>query len=33
LTKDDLERIDRIIPPGAAAGMRYVAAGMQTVGR
>ncbi|PVE26322.1 aldo/keto reductase [Microvirga sp. KLBC 81] len=33
LTKEDLERIDRIIPPGAAAGTRYAAAGMQTVGR
>ncbi|WP_445501493.1 aldo/keto reductase [Microvirga sp. G4-2] len=33
LTTDDLERIDRIIPPGAAAGSRYAAAGMQTVGR
>ena len=33
LTKDDLDRIDRIMPPGAAAGTRYAAAGMQTVGR
>lgn len=33
LTAEDLERIDRIIPPGAAAGTRYAAAGMQTVGR
>ncbi|MCG7392272.1 aldo/keto reductase [Microvirga sp. ACRRW] len=33
LTKADLERIDSIIPPGAAAGTRYAAAGMQTVGR
>ncbi|MEZ0171928.1 aldo/keto reductase [Microvirga sp. TS319] len=33
LTKDDLGRIDRIMPPGAAAGTRYAAAGMQTVGR
>jgi aryl-alcohol dehydrogenase-like predicted oxidoreductase len=32
LTKDDLERIDRIMPPGAAAGTRYAAAGMQTIG-
>jgi len=32
LTRQDLERIDRIIPPGAAAGTRYAAAGMQTVG-
>jgi aryl-alcohol dehydrogenase-like predicted oxidoreductase len=33
LTPEDLERIDRIIPPGAAAGTRYAAAGMETVGR
>lgn len=33
LTDDDLARIDRIMPPGAAAGTRYAAAGMQTVGR
>lgn len=33
LTTEDLERIDRIIPPGAAAGARYAAAGMQTLGR
>jgi len=32
LTAEDLARIDRIIPPGAAAGTRYAAAGMQTVG-
>jgi len=33
LTAEDLDRIDRIIPPGAAAGTRYAASGMQTVGR
>ncbi len=33
LAKADLERIDGILPPGAAAGTRYAAAGMQTVGR
>jgi aryl-alcohol dehydrogenase-like predicted oxidoreductase len=33
LAKEDLERIDRIMPPGAAAGTRYAAAGMQTVSR
>jgi aryl-alcohol dehydrogenase-like predicted oxidoreductase len=32
LTTDDLARIDRIIPPGAAAGTRYPAPGMQMVG-
>jgi aryl-alcohol dehydrogenase-like predicted oxidoreductase len=32
LTREDLERIDRIIPPGAASGTRYAAAGMQAVG-
>jgi aryl-alcohol dehydrogenase-like predicted oxidoreductase len=32
LTKDDLERIDRIIPPGAAAGMRYPEPGMRMLG-
>ncbi|WP_134494307.1 aldo/keto reductase [Microvirga pakistanensis] len=32
LTKEDLARIDRIMPPGAVAGARYAAAGMQTVG-
>jgi len=31
-TREDLERIDRIMPPGAAAGTRYAAAGMQTLG-
>jgi aryl-alcohol dehydrogenase-like predicted oxidoreductase len=32
LTPEDLERIDRIIPPGAAAGTRYAPQGMQSVG-
>lgn len=33
LSESDLERIDRIIPPGAAAGDRYHAQGMTTVNR
>ncbi|WP_262268680.1 aldo/keto reductase [Microvirga yunnanensis] len=32
LTEDDLARIDRIIPPGAAAGTRYPEPGMKMVG-
>jgi aryl-alcohol dehydrogenase-like predicted oxidoreductase len=32
LTADDLERIDRILPPGAAAGTRYPEPGMKMVG-
>jgi aryl-alcohol dehydrogenase-like predicted oxidoreductase len=32
LTADDLARIDRIIPPGAAAGTRYPEPGMKMVG-
>lgn len=32
LTEDDLARIDRIIPPGAASGTRYHEAGMKMVG-
>ncbi|UVF17681.1 aldo/keto reductase [Microvirga terrae] len=32
LTKDDLARIDHIIPPGAAAGTRYPEPGMKMVG-
>ncbi len=32
LTTDDLARIDRIIPPGAAAGTRYPDAAMKMVG-
>jgi aryl-alcohol dehydrogenase-like predicted oxidoreductase len=33
LAPEDLERIDRILPPGAAAGPRYHAQGMATVDR
>jgi aryl-alcohol dehydrogenase-like predicted oxidoreductase len=33
LTADELAEIDRIIPPGAAAGQRYHDAGMQTINR
>jgi len=33
LTKQDLDRIERAAPKGAAAGERYHAAGMQTVNR
>ena len=33
LTSDDLGRIDRILPPGSAAGTRYAAAQMQNLGR
>ncbi len=33
LTAEDLARIDEVAPQGAAAGMRYPEAGMQTVGR
>jgi aryl-alcohol dehydrogenase-like predicted oxidoreductase len=33
LTKQELERIDRAMPPGAAAGMRYPEQGMRTVNR
>ncbi|EIM25587.1 aldo/keto reductase [Microvirga lotononidis] len=32
LTNDDLARIDRLLPPGAAAGTRYPEAGMKMVG-
>ena len=31
LTADDLARIDRVMPPGAAAGTRYGAAQMQAL--
>lgn len=31
LTKEELERIDRILPPGAASGQRYHEAGMAAV--
>jgi aryl-alcohol dehydrogenase-like predicted oxidoreductase len=33
LTPDELERLDEILPPGAAAGPRYHAQGMATVNR
>jgi aryl-alcohol dehydrogenase-like predicted oxidoreductase len=33
LTPEDLARIDRVIPPGVAAGTRYAAPQMQTLGR
>jgi aryl-alcohol dehydrogenase-like predicted oxidoreductase len=33
LTTQELERIDRALPPGAAAGMRYPEQGMRTVNR
>jgi aryl-alcohol dehydrogenase-like predicted oxidoreductase len=33
LTDSDLKRLDAILPPGAAAGERYHARGMETVNR
>jgi aryl-alcohol dehydrogenase-like predicted oxidoreductase len=33
LTAEDLQRLDEILPPGAAAGERYHARGMETVNR
>jgi len=33
LARADGERLDKVIPPGAAAGMRYMAQGMETVNR
>ncbi len=33
LTDEDLQRLDAILPPGAAAGERYQARGMETVNR
>jgi aryl-alcohol dehydrogenase-like predicted oxidoreductase len=33
LTSEDLKRLDEILPPGAAAGPRYHARGMETVNR
>jgi Predicted oxidoreductases (related to aryl-alcohol dehydrogenases) len=33
LSDDDLARIDRVLPPGAAAGTRYAAPQMQALGR
>jgi aryl-alcohol dehydrogenase-like predicted oxidoreductase len=33
LSDADLKRLDEILPPGAAAGMRYHERGMETVNR
>jgi aryl-alcohol dehydrogenase-like predicted oxidoreductase len=33
LTTDDLARLDAVLPPGAASGTRYTAAGMEAVNR
>jgi aryl-alcohol dehydrogenase-like predicted oxidoreductase len=33
LTSEDLKRLDKILPPGAAAGTRYHARGMETLNR
>ncbi|MEO6975605.1 MAG: aldo/keto reductase, partial [Gallionella sp.] len=33
LKQADLERLDRILPPGAAAGTRYAAPQMQSLNR
>src|SRR5947199_4039308 len=33
LTSEDLRRLDEILPPGAAAGTRYHARGMETINR
>jgi len=33
LTPQELARIDRALPPGAAAGLRYPEPGMRTVNR
>jgi len=33
LSPEDLDRLDRILPPGAAAGERYHSRGMETVNR
>jgi aryl-alcohol dehydrogenase-like predicted oxidoreductase len=33
LSREDLDRIDRVIPPGVAAGTRYAAPQMQALGR
>ena len=33
LTDDDLDRIDRVLPVGVAAGERYVPQGMRAVNR
>lgn len=33
LSRQDLERIDQVIPPGRAPGTRYAEAQMQQIGR
>jgi aryl-alcohol dehydrogenase-like predicted oxidoreductase len=33
LSPEDLDRLDRILPPGAASGPRYHARGMETINR
>ena len=33
LSEADLQRLDEILPPGAAAGQRYHERGMETVNR
>ena len=33
LTQEDLKRLHEILPPGAAAGTRYHARGMETINR
>jgi aryl-alcohol dehydrogenase-like predicted oxidoreductase len=33
LTADDLVRIDRVVPPGAASGERYAPHALRAVGR
>jgi hypothetical protein len=33
LTREDLQRLDRILPRGAAAGTRYAAPQMQALNR
>ena len=33
LSDEDLKRLDEILPPGAAAGERYAARGMETINR
>ena len=33
LSDDELSRIDEILPPGSASGLRYTAIGVQAVNR
>ena len=33
LTADELAQLDRVLPPGSAAGTRYLEAGMKSVNR